>query len=159
MRICSIEGCGSVHEAKGYCSKHWQRFKKFGDPLFTKIREHGMGSIQDGYVRRGKNLKLDHVRIVEEVLGVTLPKGVVVHHMDCNGLNNEKTNLVVCQDQAYHALLHQRMRAYDACGHAGWRKCQVCKQYDDPDNLKIYKNNAVWHKECNDKRNQEKRIK
>lgn len=29
---CSIEGCGGRVEAKGYCAKHYQRFKKYGDP-------------------------------------------------------------------------------------------------------------------------------
>lgn len=32
-RICSIENCEGLHEAKGLCNKHYMRFRKFGDPL------------------------------------------------------------------------------------------------------------------------------
>lgn len=31
--------------------------------------------------------------------------------------------------------MHQRLRAYEACGNADWVKCSICKQYDDPKNL------------------------
>ena len=33
MRVCTIDGCDSKHEAKGFCDKHYQKFKKYGDPL------------------------------------------------------------------------------------------------------------------------------
>lgn len=32
-RICSIDGCGNKHDAKGYCSRHLYHFRKCGDPL------------------------------------------------------------------------------------------------------------------------------
>lgn len=31
-RKCSVEGCGKPHYGAGYCNRHWQRFKKFGEP-------------------------------------------------------------------------------------------------------------------------------
>ena len=31
---CSI--CESPHSSKGFCNKHYHRFKKYGDPLFTR---------------------------------------------------------------------------------------------------------------------------
>lgn len=31
MRICSVEGCNSKHRAKGYCTKHYQQIKKYGE--------------------------------------------------------------------------------------------------------------------------------
>lgn len=34
MRKCSIEGCNNKHDAKGYCSAHYNRKKKYGDPLY-----------------------------------------------------------------------------------------------------------------------------
>ena len=37
MRKCSIEGCEDKHEGLGYCRKHYQRFKKHGNPLKTKF--------------------------------------------------------------------------------------------------------------------------
>jgi hypothetical protein len=36
LRICSIEGCGKQHYAKGYCALHWKRWKLHGDPLADK---------------------------------------------------------------------------------------------------------------------------
>ncbi len=26
MKVCSVEGCGRVHEGRGFCTKHYQRF-------------------------------------------------------------------------------------------------------------------------------------
>ena len=30
---CTIEGCSSPHVARGLCSRHWQKWKRNGDPL------------------------------------------------------------------------------------------------------------------------------
>ncbi len=44
----------------------------------------------------------------EQALGHPLPPSAVVHHHTYDG---DRSQLVICQDRAYHALLHQRMRA------------------------------------------------
>jgi 5-methylcytosine-specific restriction endonuclease McrA len=36
-RICSIEGCESLHMARGFCTKHYRRWKEHGDPLTVLI--------------------------------------------------------------------------------------------------------------------------
>lgn len=41
-RKCSINDCPNKHLSKGYCSKHYDKFKKYGDPLFSKKERHGM---------------------------------------------------------------------------------------------------------------------
>ena len=87
----------------------------------------------------------EHILIAEKTLGKPLPKGAEVHH---HGKRDDNTQIVICQDRAYHMLLHQRMRALEACGHAGWRKCNYCKQYDKPENLYI-KGSLVCHMACN----------
>lgn len=87
---------------------------------------------------------LEHILIAEKALGKPLPLGAVVHHC---GARDDQTQLVICENQAYHLLLHQRMRALKACGHASWRKCFFCKQYDKPENLYIKGQNA-HHKKC-----------
>lgn len=79
----------------------------------------------------------EHVLVVEAALGHYLPDRAIVHHVDLNGLNNANSNLVACEDQSYHMLLHIRLRALDACGNPNWRKCIYCKRYDDPANLRI----------------------
>lgn len=33
-RICSIEGCDKPRLARGWCSRHWQRWKAHGDPCY-----------------------------------------------------------------------------------------------------------------------------
>lgn len=33
MRICKVEGCGEKHFCKGYCSKHYHQYKKYGENL------------------------------------------------------------------------------------------------------------------------------
>lgn len=35
-RTCSIEACGAVRRARGWCSKHYQRWKAFGDPMVER---------------------------------------------------------------------------------------------------------------------------
>lgn len=30
MRVCSIEGCGRVHDARGLCQLHYQRLRRTG---------------------------------------------------------------------------------------------------------------------------------
>lgn len=39
--ICSISGCGNPRLAKGWCRKHYLRWYKYGDPLFTKQTPNG----------------------------------------------------------------------------------------------------------------------
>jgi hypothetical protein len=87
-----------------------------------------------------------HIVEAESVLGEELPTNAIVHHADGNSLNNDNNNLVICQDHAYHMLLHQRMRAKKICGHANWRKCKFCGEYDDPKNLYIHRKNVYHHK-------------
>ena len=89
----------------------------------------------------------EHILIVEAILGKPLPAGAQVHHVNEDRRDNRHTNLVVCPNQKYHALLHQRTRAYDACGHADWRKCVHCRQYDDTAKMRCYQT-SWYHKHC-----------
>ena len=34
---CSVEGCENKHYAKGYCSRHYQQYKKYGHILERTI--------------------------------------------------------------------------------------------------------------------------
>lgn len=92
--------------------------------------------------------RLEHVLIAEKVLGKPLPAGAVVHHVDKNNLNNKNSNLVICQDQSYHMLIHLRQRAYDACGNPDWRKCAICKKYDQLENLQKSGKSSFRHRSC-----------
>ena len=96
--------------------------------------DHPRSSIT-GYVK-------EHILIIEKALGKLLPLKAIIHH------HNEK-QLVACENQAYHMLLHMRTRALNACGHTDWRKCNFCGEYDSTSNLYISKSNEiVCHREC-----------
>lgn len=89
----------------------------------------------------------EHILICEKALGKFLSSPATVHHVDENRSHNVNNNLVVCQDNGYHQLLHKRTNAYKACGHAGWEKCQYCKQHDDPINL-VHEKRSKFHRKC-----------
>lgn len=149
---CSIDGCSGVGNRRGLCNLHRLRLKKHGDPLKLVNRPRGTGSRRvDGYLMHesGGRAVLNHVLVAERALGRKLPKGAEVHHVDYNRRNDAPRNLVICDSGAYHRLLHQRTDAYRACGHASWRKCQICKQYDAPEHLRIYRpGGRVLHLAC-----------
>ena len=39
-RKCSIKRCNGKHKGYGYCDKHYQRFKKWGNPLAVKTHHN-----------------------------------------------------------------------------------------------------------------------
>lgn len=97
--------------------------------------QYGHISVWDRTQKRVRDVQ---AIIAERVLGKPLPTGAEVHHVDENPKNNRNDNLVICPDHSYHRLLHRRTNALNACGNADWRKCNYCKQWDDPANLRIY---------------------
>ena len=98
--------------------------------------------------------------IVEDILGKSIPKNAEVHHVNNIKDDDRPTNYVLCQDRAYHMLLHQCQRALNACGHANWLKCPYCKQYDDPNNLYVKPNkNIGYHRNCKNKYEKQRRQK
>lgn len=36
-RLCSIPDCGKRHSVRGWCTLHYQRWKRYGDPNFVKL--------------------------------------------------------------------------------------------------------------------------
>lgn len=83
-----------------------------------------------GHPRADKNGTVyEHVVVVEDAIGRFLPAGAEVHHVDGNGHNNAHRNLVVCQDKAYHKLLHVRQAVKAAGGDPNSeRLCGSCKR-------------------------------
>ncbi len=63
-----------------------------------------------GRFYRGEGKGRNHRMIAERALGRPLPKGAEVHHWNMDKTNNRNLNLVICQDTAYHNLLHARMK-------------------------------------------------
>ena len=88
--------------------------------------------MKNGYVIVGQERKPMHVLIAERAIGREFPPGAQVHHVNGVKHDNRPENLVVCPSQQYHALLHVRQKALDACGNANLRRCWFCGGYDDP---------------------------
>lgn len=66
-----------------------------------------------------------HRKRAELALGKPLPPKAVVHHAD--GSKDEHAPLVICESQAYHRLLHARMRVKAAGGDPNTDKvCSDC---------------------------------
>ena len=85
----------------------------------------------------GEQVKI-HRRIAAEALGRSLPSKAVVHHVNEDETDYRNDNLVICQDERYHNLLHLRTRAYRACRHADWRQCIYCRQWAPLSEMTIY---------------------
>lgn len=133
-------GCGiRIKSSKKFVRGHHIRSQNPRYP-YVRILDHPKANPW-GYVYL-------HTILAEKALGGPLPQEVVVHHHTSN-------QLVICQDQNYHKLIHKRTRAYKACGHAAWRKCKYCQKWDSPDNLRFDSYNGVaYHRDCsNEKRN------
>ena len=87
-----------------------------------------------------------HRIVAEWALGRRLLANEVVHHQDCDKLNNRPSNLLICTRE-YHNVIHQRIDALTSSGHVDRRKCRYCKAYDSPDNL-YAGSGTVYHRSC-----------
>lgn len=159
-KLCEC-GCGGKAPIAKQTNKRIGHVK--GEPV-RFIRGHvkyngGKATHQLGYPQTkmpghpradSRGYVFDHVLIIEKITGEPMPPGSKVHHKNKTPADNRPDNLVFCPNQAYHKLLHQRMRALEACGHEEWRKCKFCKQYDAPENLYIHPHNnkTSFHREC-----------
>jgi hypothetical protein len=81
--------------------------------------EHPRASRQ-GYVR-------EHILVAEKALGKPLPAAAIVHHVRPDESdNNDPSNLVICENQTYHLLLHARTRRLREL-RAGEKQCSACR--------------------------------
>lgn len=139
MTKCIVPDCEKPQHPSGgiYCSMHQARLYRYGR-LYLIRRQNGTGNINaGGYVEGsvGRVRKYEHVRIAEAALGKSLPKSACVHHVNEDRTDNRPSNLVICPSDAYHKLLHRRMRAREECGNPNWVHCWICDTYDAPENL------------------------
>lgn len=132
-------GCG--------CGTEMDLLDKYGRPRkFIRGHKHNStGKDKDYSLWKGNCVtnKRYYIILAEKIIGKQLPPKAVIHHFTEN-------QLVICQNQAYHKLLHQREMAYKECGNANWLKCKYCKEYDDPSNLYLYQTHRSGHHvKCN----------
>lgn len=78
---------------------------------------------------RGSSGIREHVRVAEEALGKKLPPGAQVHHVNGDKRDNRNSNLVICENQEYHSLLHVRARVLRAGGDPDTQRiCWGCRR-------------------------------
>lgn len=95
-----------------------------------------------------KGYVYEHILVIEKALGHPLSQKAKAHHVDEDKSNNANTNLVACEDDAYHQLLHQRTRALKACGNPNKRQCLYCRQYDSVIRMSNKHQGQHYHRTC-----------
>ena len=130
--------CGGKREL----NNNWRGGKRISSRGYVHIYmpDHPK-AMSNGYIG-------EHILVCERILGKQLPLLAVPHHVNGKKDNNLPSNLVICENDQYHKLLHRRERALKSCGHTDWRKCNFCKQYDKPENIIARGHGSTFHQSC-----------
>lgn len=142
----------SGHCSRGKNNPRWKGGRRVRPDKYIYIWIPNNTTSQSNYV-------MEHILIVQRMLGKPIPPKAEIHHVDQNRGNNKNNNLVLCESVLYHRLLHTRTRAFDACGNASWRRCIICKEWDDLKNMSTNCQGASYHLPCMRKENKRRRIK
>ncbi len=91
-RKCAVEGCERKHSSQGFCTTHYSRWQKYGEPGDATPRRsaNGRGWINDdGYHQRrvGRRTRMVHHLVMEEAIARPLFPEETVHHR--NGIRDD----------------------------------------------------------------------
>ena len=132
---CVCDFCGvvfkkqswEVHEHNFCCFDHFRHFAsermtamneelnptRMNYSTRAKLRAARLGS-GDGVSYSKEYGRHTHRVEMERILGRKLKPGEVVHHIDGNKRNNDPDNLMIMENQAEHARLHAKLKAFFA---------------------------------------------
>ncbi len=170
--VHTCEFCGQSFSKRGkpspgnphrFCSPRcWYKFNKGANNYRYRghiPRKHPRGYIEV-YVGRERTKwgkMKQHILVAEAALGKKFPVGAVMHHVDGNATNNGVENLVMCENQSYHKLLHLRAKRLRDFGRFDAKKCWYCQRVKTLDGF--YRDSSVALdgrspicKTCSDKR-------
>ncbi len=130
-KLCEC-GCGQptplapqTHLQRGWIAGQPLRFLKGHSLRIIPVKPEPVNEYPRTRLSDGRLVKRHRLK-AERALGKPLPRGVEVHHVD--GTKSMRSALVICQDKAYHRLLHARQRIIRAGGSPDRDKlCSSCK--------------------------------
>ena len=79
-KICSVDGCNNKHQAKGFCDKHYRKWKRHGDPLTIADRQETNRKISNALTNKKKsdkhkkNLSIARIGMPSPRRGVKIPE-------------------------------------------------------------------------------------
>ncbi len=116
IKKCKFNNCKKSANYKdngkrGFCSTHYRRWQRYGNPSICKYAPKGNGCIFKGYkiiTINGKQI-YEHRYIMEKCLNRKLNPYEIIHHINKNSLDNRIENLKL-DNQSNHAKNHNKIR-------------------------------------------------
>lgn len=129
------------------------KLKSKGGPIEKRVNTNGYVMVKMPNHPRAdrRGYVLEQILVLEKALGRPVLPTEEAHHRNRIRSDNSPGNLILFWTKGMHRSYHERLKAYEECGHYEWRKCMYCHQYDDPSNMSSYKtkiNTRYYHKHC-----------